>query len=62
MESHGTSWNPMESHGISWNLRRWHRAGFDQGNNSVTAATITNADVDAVYQLCDWDHENENEY
>ena len=40
-------------------VRRWHRAGFDQGDDSATAATITDADVDAVYQLCDWDHENE---
>jgi hypothetical protein len=40
-------------------VRRWHRAGFDQGDNSAAAATITDDDIDAMYQLCDWDHENE---
>ena len=39
-------------------VRRWHRAGFDQGGNAAVA-TITDADIDAIYRLCDWDHENE---
>ncbi|KAA8621072.1 Dimer-Tnp-hAT domain-containing protein [Pyrenophora tritici-repentis] len=38
---------------------RWHRAGFDQGDDSAAAATMTDADIDAIYQLCDWDYENE---
>ena len=40
-------------------VRRWHRAGFNQADDSAAAATITNADIDAIYQLCDWDYENE---
>jgi hypothetical protein len=39
-------------------VRRWYRAGFDQGS-SITTATLTDAEIDATYGWCDWDCENE---
>jgi hypothetical protein len=39
-------------------VRRWYRAGFDQCGSSATA-TLTDAEIDTIYGLCDWDREDE---
>jgi len=39
-------------------VRRWYRAGFDQGSSAATVA-LTDAEMDAIYRLSDWDHEIE---
>jgi hypothetical protein len=42
-------------------VRRWYRAGFDQGS-SIATATLTDAEIDAsyaTYRWCNWDCENE---
>lgn len=39
-------------------VRRWRKAGLDQGN-SATRATIADAEIEAMYGLCDWDQDSE---
>jgi hypothetical protein len=39
-------------------VRRWYRAGFDQCS-SIATATLTDAEIDAIYGWCDWDCKNE---
>ena len=38
-------------------VRRWLKAGFNQGGGVAT--DITDAEMDALYGLCDWAEESE---